>query len=113
MPRIHFIAMIALIFLGISTNTAAAGIRGQIELLEDYKLECPLEIPANGSDCESVEEEKDGKPEACYFNFVKTPGPSPEENNFVPSIACSCNDDTWVCGVAPEYLKALSQAMSG
>ncbi|KAG7346119.1 hypothetical protein IV203_005187 [Nitzschia inconspicua] len=117
MPRIHFIAMITIMFLGVYTNTAMAGLRGHrnedlVEQEDDYEFGCPLDTPATGSSCESssydVEESN-----FCYFNFVKTPGPSPEENNFVPSIACSCNDDRWECNVAPEYLQALTEATFG
>lgn len=87
---------------------------------DDFEFECPLVLPIPGSSCESIEYEDDGEEyeddedeDVCYFNFVKTPGPSPEENDFVPSIACSCNDDRWKCGIAPEYLRALAAATSG
>ncbi|KAG7346122.1 hypothetical protein IV203_005190 [Nitzschia inconspicua] len=123
MPRIHFIAMIAIMFLGVYTNAAMAtgvvGLRGgqgnDLEEADEYEIGCPLDIPATGSSCESsrYEDEEIEESELCYFNFVKTPGPSHEENNFVPSIACSCNDDRWECNVAPEYLKALAEATFG
>ncbi|KAG7369392.1 hypothetical protein IV203_032135 [Nitzschia inconspicua] len=80
-------------------------------------LDVHLKTPATGSICESSDygEDDDEDSDLCYFNFVKTPGPSPEENNFVPSIACSCsnNDGRWQCNVAPEYLQALTEASFG
>ena len=70
---------------------------------------CPTDAPLSGSECQPP---ADGTP--CFFNFVKTPGPSPEENNFVPSISCTCGSESqWECGVAPEYIKALTQSISG
>ncbi|KAG7337175.1 hypothetical protein IV203_017378 [Nitzschia inconspicua] len=128
MPRIHFIAMITIMFLGgyTNNNAMAVGLRGHNNNGNDddlgeaddyYESGCPLDTPAMGSHCESSsygeEDDDEGTPDLCYFNFVKTPGPSPEEDNFVPSIACSCNDGRWQCNVAPEYLQALTEATFG
>ncbi|KAG7337176.1 hypothetical protein IV203_017379 [Nitzschia inconspicua] len=115
--------MITIMFLGVYTNTAmAVGLRGHGidddlgEADDDYESGCPSDTPATGSHCESSsygEEDDDECTDLCYFNFVKTPGPSPEEDNFVPSIACSRNDGRWQCNVAPEYLQALTEATFG
>jgi hypothetical protein len=101
--------MMVMIVLGFvsSQETSIRG-RKKAPVLAVPKFVCPTETPRNGSPCQLPEEET-----VCYFNFVKTPGPSPEENNFVPSISCSCSlEQQWECTVAPEYLKALVHATS-
>ncbi|KAG7369393.1 hypothetical protein IV203_032136 [Nitzschia inconspicua] len=108
-------------FLVVYTSTSmAVGLRGHgnddfvLQEPDDYESRCPLETPATGSICESNIYGGENS-DLCYFNFVKTPGPSTEENNFVPSIACSCNNDDrrWQCNVASEYLQALTEATFG
>jgi hypothetical protein len=108
---IHFVAMIGMIFLCISTNAAEASLRGRdTSVRGPRQFECPTETPAIGSRCQVADE--DELP-TCYFSFVMTPGPSQDINNFVPSISCSCTNSHWDCGIAPEYLKALVEAASG
>jgi hypothetical protein len=108
--RIHFIEIVAIIFFAISTNKADASLRGLPTVEAFPRFECPTETPAIGTSCQFGDDDESA---TCYFNFVKTPGPSPELNNFVPSISCSCRNEHWECGVAPEYLKALVEAASG
>jgi hypothetical protein len=105
----RFIVIIAMMFLDI-TNTAEASLRGLQTSVEVPRFQCPTETPAMGTKCQVVNDDESA---TCYFNFVKTPGPSPDLNNFVPSISCSCRNEHWECGVAPEYLKALVEASSG
>jgi hypothetical protein len=108
---VQFIAAFAIIFSGLTTNIADASLRGRDTSMQTpRRFECPTETPAIGSTCQSVEEDESP---TCYFNFVKTPGPSPDISNFLPSISCSCRNVQWECDIAPEYLKALVEAASG
>jgi hypothetical protein len=108
---VQFIAAIAIIFSGLTTKTADALLRGGYASVQTSRgFECPTETPAIGSTCHSVDEDESP---TCYFNFVKTPGPSPDESNFLPSISCSCRNVQWECDIAPEYLKALVETASG
>jgi hypothetical protein len=108
---VQFIAALAIIFSGL-TSTTDASLRGRDTSVQTHRrFECPTETPVIGSTCHSVDV-KDESP-TCYFNFVKTAGPSPDESNFLPSIACSCRNVQWECDIAPDYLKALVEAASG
>jgi hypothetical protein len=106
--RVRFLMMLFTIVLGFvsSQETSIRG-RKQGPVLAVPKFVCPTETPRNGSHCNVPVEI------TCYFNFVKSPGTSPNESNFVPSISCSCSlEGQWECTVAPEYLMALVYATS-
>jgi hypothetical protein len=102
--------MIGMIFLSISNAAEASLRRRDTSVRGPRRFECPTETPAIGSRCQVADEDESP---TCYFSFVKTPGPSQDINNFVPSISCSCPNSHWDCGIAPEYLKALVEAASG
>jgi hypothetical protein len=109
--RAQFIAAATMVFLGISTNTAEASLRGIHSSVEATSpIECPIEIPSMGSRCQEADDDESA---TCYYNLVQTPAPSEDFNIFVASISCSCRNEHWECGISPEYLKALVEAASG